>query len=43
MKVQMLPTPVNTDGYERIKDREQLLKVLSKTFLSEFRIKHPSI
>ena len=42
MTVQMFPTPVNNDGYERIKDRESLLKELSRKFISEFRIKHPS-
>jgi len=42
IKIQMQPTPVDKEGYEKIKEREPLLRKFSESFLFEFRLKHPS-
>jgi hypothetical protein len=42
IKFVMQPTPVDNDYYEKIKDREQLLKGLANGFLATFHLKHPS-
>ncbi|HTE12974.1 MAG TPA: hypothetical protein VK645_18470 [Chitinophagaceae bacterium] len=42
IKFQMQPMPADNGYYEKIKEREQVLQGLSKSFLVAFHLKHPS-
>ena len=42
IKLEILPKPQGTDAAEKIKDRDKLLPVLSKRFLTTFKSRHPA-
>ena len=42
LEFQMHPMPIDKEHYEKIREREQILQTLAKSFLEAFRLKHPS-